>query len=398
MFENIEEYAGDPILSLMEAYKTDPRAEKVNLSIGLYYNGDGIIPQLGSVAQARVAYFEGVKGPSLYLPMDGMAVYCREIQKLLFGEDSTAFKDKRVATIQSLGGSGALRVGADFLFRWFPQSKVYVSNPTWENHKSIFCGAGFEVGEYPYFDEVARGVDFPAIMNFMNGLNKRDIVLLHPCCHNPTGADLTNAQWDALIALLKDRGLVPFLDMAYQGLGEGLSEDSYAIRAMADAGLVFFVSNSFSKIFSLYGERVGGLSVVCEDGKTARTVQGQLKATIRRNYSSPPSFGAHLVSHVLMSETLCKEWFDEVEEMRTRIISMRQKLVRQIVDLGGDPSRYQYLLNQRGMFSYTGYTAEQAHKLRDKSAIYIIDTGRICLAGLNDQNLPKVAQAMYDLG
>jgi aromatic-amino-acid transaminase len=398
MFENIEEYAGDSILSLMEAYKSDPRTEKVNLSIGLYYNADGIIPQLGSVAKARVAYFEEEKGPSLYLPMDGMATYCREIQKLLFGEDSIAFKDKRVATIQSLGGSGALRVGADFLFRWFPQSKVYVSNPTWENHKSIFRGAGFDVGEYPYFDEVTRGVDFPAIIDFMNRLNKWDIVLLHPCCHNPTGADLTNAQWDELIAVLKERELVPFLDMAYQGLGDGLNEDRYAIRAMADSGLVFFVSNSFSKIFSLYGERVGGLSVVCEGAKTARTVQGQLKATVRRNYSSPPSFGGHLISRVLSSEILSKQWFSEVEEMRTRIISMRQKLVRQIVDLGGDPSRYQYLLNQRGMFSYTGYTPEQAHKLRENSAIYIIDTGRICLAGLNDQNLPKVAQAMYDLG
>jgi aromatic-amino-acid transaminase len=397
MFELIEEYAGDPILSLMEAYKADPRQEKVNLSIGLYYNGDGIIPQLESVAEARNAYFEEEKGPSLYLPMDGMATYCREIQKLLFGEESTVLKEERVTTIQSLGGSGALKVGADFLFRWFPKSKVYVSNPTWENHKSIFRGAGFEVGEYPYFDEVERNVDFEAIKDFMNGLNPRDIVLLHPCCHNPTGADLTNAQWDELIALLKDRELVPFLDMAYQGLGEGLLEDAYAIRAMADAGLVFFVSNSFSKIFSLYGERVGGLSVVCEDAMAAQTVRGQLKATVRRNYSSPPSFGGHLVSRVLTNDVLRKKWFAEVEEMRTRILSMRQELFRQIVDLGGDPVRYQYLLNQRGMFSYTGYTADQARELREKSAIYIIDTGRICLAGLNHQNLPKVAQAMCGL-
>lgn len=397
MFQHVEQYAGDPILSLMDAYKADSRLEKVNLSIGLYYNADGIIPQLASIDKSKSRYMEQVQGPSLYLPMDGLAVYCKEVQKLLFGEGSSVLRDKRVATIQSLGGSGALKVGADFLFQWFPKSKVYVSDPTWENHKSIFRGAGFEVGTYPYFDKAIRGLNFAALLESFEMLNRHDIVLLHPCCHNPTGADLSNTQWDQLIALLKERELIPFFDLAYQGLGRGLEEDTYAIRSVAESGLAFFVCNSFSKIFSLYGERVGGLSVVCDDSDAAQVVQGQLKATIRRNYSSPPAFGARLVSGVLNDPELKAEWFAEVEGMRSRIRMMRQQLFDQLVALGGDASRYDYLLQQQGMFSYTGYTAEQARKLRDQSAIYIIDSGRICVAGLNEHNLLRVAKAMFDL-
>ncbi len=265
MFQNVDAYAGDPILSLMEAFQQDPRADKVNLSIGLYYNEQAIIPQLEAVRQAADRLQSQLQKASLYLPMEGLAPYRRAVQTLLFGEHHPALRAGRIATIQTLGGSGALKVGADFLKRYFPDSAVWVSDPTWENHVAIFAGAGFEVHTYPWFDRATRGVNFPAMLAALQQLPPRSIVLLHPCCHNPTGADLTPEQWDRVIEVLIGRELIPFLDIAYQGFGRGLDEDAYAIRAIASAGLTALVSNSFSKIFSLYGERVGGLSVVCDN-------------------------------------------------------------------------------------------------------------------------------------
>lgn len=396
MFQHVEECAADPILSLMEAYKADPRTNKVNLSIGLYYNEQGALSQLDSVSQAKTRYQEKDAEPSTYLPIVGLAGYCTEVQNLVFGNNAPLVQQGRVVTIQTLGGSGALKVGADFLHTTFPKSAVWVSNPTWENHISIFEGVGFTVNTYPYFDETTAKVNFPAMLECISSLEKQSIVLLHPCCHNPTGADLTNEQWDELIIVLKDRELIPFLDMAYQGFAKGLEEDAYAVRAMAENELVFLVSNSFSKIFSLYGERVGGLSVICADRDTNAIVLSQLKATVRRNYSSPPTFGAQLVYGVLSDKTLKAKWISEVETMRVRIQSMRTKLVDQIVDLGGDAQQYKYLLTQRGMFSYTRYSKEQVERLRNNSAIYLIDSGRMCVAGLNAQNLHKVAKAMLD--
>ena len=296
MFQKVDAYAGDPILSLMERFKEDPRSDKVNLSIGLYYNEDGIIPQLKAVAEAEARLNAVPHGASLYLPMEGLNAYRNTIAPLLFGADHAVLAQKRVATIQTLGGSGALKVGADFLKKYFPDSGVWVSDPTWENHVAIFEGAGFKVATYPWFDSETNGVRVDALLEKLNTLPERSIVLLHPCCHNPTGADLTNAQWDAVIEVLKARNLIPFLDIAYQGFGAGMEEDAYAIRAVASAGLPVLVSNSFSKIFSLYGERVGGLSVVCEDAEAAGRVLGQLKATVRRIYSSPPNFGAQVVA------------------------------------------------------------------------------------------------------
>ena len=266
----------------MERFKEDPRSDKVNLSIGLYYNEDGIIPQLKAVAEAEARLNATPHGASLYLPMEGLNTYRNTIAPLLFGADHAVLAQKRVATIQTLGGSGALKVGADFLKKYFPDSGVWVSDPTWENHVAIFEGAGFKVATYPWFDSETNGVRVDALLEKLNTLPERSIVLLHPCCHNPTGADLTNAQWDAVIEILKARNLIPFLDIAYQGFGAGMEEDAYAIRAIASAGLPALVSNSFSKIFSLYGERVGGLSVVCEDAEAAGRVLGQLKATVRR--------------------------------------------------------------------------------------------------------------------
>lgn len=392
MFQKVDAYAGDPILSLMEKFKEDPRDGKVNLSIGLYYNEDGIIPQLQAVADAEARINSQPHGASLYLPMEGLNSYRQAITPLLFGADHQVLREGRVAAIQTLGGSGALKVGADFLKHYFPASKVWVSDPTWENHIAIFNGAGFEVGTYPWFDDTTGGVKVDALLAHLKTLPARDIVLLHPCCHNPTGADLTNSEWDRVIEVLKARELLPFLDIAYQGFGAGVEEDAYAIRAIASAGLPALVSNSFSKIFSLYGERVGGLSVICEDSGIAARVLGQLKATVRRIYSSPPSYGAQVVSTVLNDDRLRANWLAEVENMRQRIGEMRHRLVE--VLRAEMPDRdFDYLLRQRGMFSYTGLSAAQVDRLRNEFGIYLIASGRMCLAGLNSDNVKQVAQA-----
>ncbi|WP_299999192.1 amino acid aminotransferase [uncultured Cedecea sp.] len=392
MFQKVDAYAGDPILSLMERFKSDPRSDKVNLSIGLYYDAEGTIPQLQAVAAAEEKLNAAPHGASLYLPMEGLSGYRSAIAPLLFGSDNRALREGRIATIQTLGGSGALKVGADFLKTYFPDSQVWVSNPTWENHIAIFSGAGFTVNTYPWFDDESKGVRFDALLETLNGLPEQSIVLLHPCCHNPTGADLTNSQWDAVIEVLKARNVIPFLDIAYQGFGAGMEQDAYAIRAIADAGLPALVSNSFSKIFSLYGERVGGLSVVCEDSDAAERVLGQLKAAVRRNYSSPPNFGAQVVATVLNDEQLTASWLAEVEQMRVRILEMRQVLV-DVLKAEIPDRNFDYLLQQRGMFSYTGLSAAQVDRLREEFGIYLIASGRMCVAGLNHNNVQRVAQA-----
>ncbi|PWB33964.1 aromatic amino acid aminotransferase [Pseudomonas sp. SDI] len=392
MFKHVDAYAGDPILSLMETFKADPRANKVNLSIGLYYDEAGVVPQLAAVGAAEKRLAEQPHEASLYLPMEGLASYRKAIQNLLFGADHPAVSGARVATVQTVGGSGALKVGADFLKRYFPESQVWVSDPTWDNHRAIFEGAGFKVHSYPYFDQTSRGVNFDGMLAALQGLPANSIVLLHPCCHNPTGADLTQAQWQQVIEVVKARSLIPFLDIAYQGFGEGLVEDAYAIREAARAGVPCLVSNSFSKIFSLYGERVGGLSVVCDDSATTQRVLGQLKATVRRNYSSPPNFGAQLVAAVLNDAELNAQWEAEVETMRLRILDMRQRLVDALqVLLPGQ--NFEFFLSQRGMFSYTGFSVEQVRRLRDEFGVYLIDSGRVCMSGVRPDNLQQVAEA-----
>ncbi|WP_262264523.1 amino acid aminotransferase [Pantoea dispersa] len=392
MFQNVDAYAGDPILSLMETFKQDPRDHKVNLSIGLYYNEAGIIPQLQAVAAAEERLQAQPHQASLYLPMEGLGPYRNAIAPLLFGKEHPMLQAGRIASIQTLGGSGALKVGADFLKRYFPDASVWVSDPTWENHVAIFNGAGFNVNTYPWYDDATNGVKFDAFIAKLKTLPKQSIVLLHPCCHNPTGADLTNAQWDQTVEVLKAQELIPFLDIAYQGFGAGMEEDAYAIRVIAAAGLPALVSNSFSKIFSLYGERVGGLSIVCDSAEESARVLGQLKATVRRNYSSPPNFGAQVVSCVLNDEALLNNWLAEVEAMRLRIIEMRQVLVNVLNSklLG---KNFDYLLKQRGMFSYTGLSAQQVDRLREEFGVYLIASGRMCVAGLNSRNVNQVAEA-----
>ncbi len=392
MFQNVDAYAGDPILSLMENFKADSCAHKVNLSIGLYYNEQGKIPLMQAVKAAEAELHAQPHETPVYLPMEGLHPYRTAIQQLLFGAEHSMLVQQRVATIQTVGGSGALKVGADFLYHYFPDSSVWVSDPTWENHVAIFSGAGFKVNTYPYFDNEKLGVKFEQMLATLQQLPARSIVLLHPCCHNPTGSDLTNTQWDQVIKVLNQRDLIPFLDIAYQGFGAGLNEDAYVIRAMAAAELPCLVSNSFSKIFSLYNERVGGLSVVCESEEAAGRVLGQLKATVRRNYSSPPNFGAQVVAKVLHDNVLRAQWQAEVEQMRLRIIDMRSALVNALK--GSRPNcHFDYLLQQRGMFSYTGFSAAQVDRLREEFGVYLIASGRMCMAGVNHSNVQQVAAA-----
>ncbi|MDC9589361.1 aspartate/tyrosine/aromatic aminotransferase [Xenorhabdus sp. XENO-10] len=392
MFQNVDAYAGDPILSLMEVFKNDPRAEKINLSIGLYYDEQGITPKLQAVAAAEAQMRALPQSASLYLPMEGLFAYRVAIQELLFGKDHPLLNQKRIATIQTLGGSGALKVGANFLHRYFPDSEVWCSDPTWENHAAIFAGAGVKVNYYPYFDDKTKGVKFDEMLATFKQLPTKSIILMHPCCHNPTGSDLTNDQWDQVVQVAKERELLPFLDIAYQGFADGMEEDAYVIRAMANAELPCLVSNSFSKIFSLYGERVGGLSVICDDAKVAERVLGQLKAGVRRIYSSPPNFGAQVVARVLSNTELKNQWLEEVERMRLRILEMRTVLVNALKKALPEKN-FDHLLKQRGMFSYTGFSQKQVDRLREEFGVYLVGSGRVCMAGVNHHNVQRIAEA-----
>ncbi|OCQ53459.1 Aromatic-amino-acid aminotransferase [Photorhabdus australis subsp. thailandensis] len=391
MFQNIDAYAGDPILSLAEEFKKDPRAEKINLSIGLYYDEQGVTPQLQAVATAEEQLRALSQTASLYLPMEGLEAYRLAVQELLFGKDHPVLKQRQVATIQALGGSGALKIGADFLHRYFPDSEVWCSDPTWENHAAIFAGAGIKVNYYPYFDTQTKGVKFSEMLETFEKLPAKSIILMHSCCHNPTGSDLTYDQWDQVVQIVKERELLPFLDIAYQGLADGMEKDAYAIRAMATAGLPCLVSNSFSKIFSMYGERVGGLSVICDDEQTKERVLGQLKSGVRRVYSSPPNFGALVVAKVLTDSALKVQWLEEVERMRLRILEMRTVLV-DALKTALPEKNFDYLLKQRGMFSYTGFSKQQVDRLRQELAVYLVGNGRVCMAGVNHRNVARIAE------
>ncbi|MCC7545400.1 MAG: aspartate/tyrosine/aromatic aminotransferase [Aquabacterium sp.] len=391
MFLHVDPYPGDPILTLNEDFQKDPRTDKINLSIGIYFDEQGRLPVMNAVRQAESAMLSTI-GPKPYLPMTGHPAYREAVQHLLFGADHEAVKSGRIATIQTLGGSGGLKVGGDFLKRYFPNSQVWVSDPTWDNHRAMFEGAGFQVNTYPYYDATTGGLKFDAMLSAIDALPAQSIVLLHACCHNPTGVDLSNAQWLQLIDVIKARKLLPYLDIAYQGFGAGIEEDAFALRALADAGVSFFVANSFSKSFSLYGERVGGLSVVCPDKAQAQLVIGQLMSAVRRNYSSPPTHGAQIVAKVLQTPDLRTVWADELTAMRDRIKIMRQRLYDGVVErLPGRDVRY--FIDQRGMFSYTGVSPQQADALREQHGVYVLRSGRMCAAGLNANNVDRVAEA-----
>jgi aromatic-amino-acid transaminase len=395
MFEHVEPFAGDPILALVEVFNADPRPHKVNLSIGIYFDEQGRIPVMRSVqlAEARVV---AQGGPKPYLPIEGAANFRVAVQELLFGPGHEVLASQRVATIQSVGSSGGLKVGADFIRRWFPSSEVWVSDPTWDNHRSMFEGAGIAVHTYPYYGAADGGVRFAEMLDTLGKLPAGSVVLLHACCHNPTGVDLTRPQWDELIPLLIQRRLIPYLDLAYQGFGDGIDADAYAVRALATAGANFFVANSFSKSMSVYGERAGALSVVCPDAKQAEHVLGQMKFMIRRIYSSPAIHGGQIVAHVLADADLRPMWEAELAAMRQRILAMRKSL-HEVISAKVPSRNFDYFLTQRGMFSYTGLSAAQVDRLREQYAVYLLRSGRICVAGLNSGNVERTAQAMAEV-
>ncbi|MCZ8235805.1 MAG: amino acid aminotransferase [Inhella sp.] len=382
----------DPILGLNEQFNADPRTDKVNLGVGVYTDANGKLPLLGSVqaAEARLAAHPAARG---YLPIDGFAAYVAAAQTQVFGAQSPALAAKRVASLQALGGTGALKVGADFLHRLNPRATVWISDPSWENHRALFTHAGFNVRTYAYYDAPGQGIAFNALLADLGQAQAGDIVLLHACCHNPTGYDLTGEQWAAVVELIKSRQLLPFMDMAYQGFGQGLDADAQAVRALDAAGLNFLVASSFSKSFSLYGERVGSLHVVAADADEAARVLSQIKVTARTTYSNPPTHGAKVVATVLTDEELRTQWEQELAGMRDRIAQMRTGL-RQALEAAGVRQPLDFITRQQGMFSYSGLSAAQMQRLRAEFGVYGVDSGRLCVAALNAGNLPRVAQAI----
>jgi len=392
MFAAVELAPRDPILGLNEQFAADPRPNKVNLGVGVYFDDEGRLPVLKCVAAAERQLLEAPKAKG-YLPIDGIAAYDKAVQGLVFGSDSAAVREGRVATVQALGGTGGLKLGADFLHRIDPKALVLISDPSWENHRALFTNAGFEVGTYPYYDPATRGVRIDAMLAALREAAPGTIVVLHACCHNPTGCDLAPAQWADVVQAVKQRELVAFIDMAYQGFGDGIAEDGAVVQQFLSAGLRFFVSTSFSKSFSLYGERVGALSVVCGDGDEAARVLSQLKIVIRTNYSNPPTFGATVVATVLNTPELRALWESELAGMRERIRRTRGQLVARLRSAGvqGD---LDYITRQKGMFSYSGLGKEQMQRLRSEFGVYGVDSGRICVAAINSRNIDAVVAAL----
>ncbi|MGF6261318.1 aromatic-amino-acid transaminase [Paraburkholderia youngii] len=392
MFDHIPAYPGDPILSLNEDFQLDLRPNKVNLSIGIYFDDAGKLPVIDAVRRAETALLDAI-GPRSYLPMAGLPLYRDTAQALVFGANSAARAEGRIATLQTLGGSGALKVGADFLKRYFPGSQVWISDPSWENHRVIFEGAGLTVNTYPYYDPQTGGLRFAEMLAAIDALPEKSVVLLHACCHNPTGVDLSPAQWAELAPVLQRRELIAFVDMAYQGFGAGLEEDAAPVRLLADANVPLIVANSFSKNFSLYGERVGALSVVCKSADEAARVAGQLMSAVRANYSNPPTHGARLVANVLADATLRASWEAELGAMRERILAMRNVIHAGLDGRVDEVMRARYVA-QRGMFTYTGLSESQVERLRNEYAVYVLRSGRMCVAGLNARNADYVASSI----
>ena len=382
----------DPILGITEAFNADTNPAKVNLGVGVYVDDTGKVPLLDCVRRAEAEITEKA-APRGYLPIDGLAAYDREVQRLLFDATGDVVTSGRAVTVQALGGTGGLKVGADFLRRFSPYAEVWISDPSWENHRALFEGAGFKVNTYPYYDPATHGIAFAGMLEALKRIPAGGIVVLHACCHNPTGADPTPQQWGEIIEVVRHRGLVPFVDLAYQGFADGLREDGEVARRLAATPGPLFISNSFSKSFSLYGERVGALTVVGHDKDEATRALSQLKRVVRSNYSNPPTHGGQIVATVLSSLELRAVWEAELATMRDRIKLMRAELVERLHERL--PNRdFRFMLAQRGMFSYSGLTLDQVLRLRSEFSVYAIDTGRICVAALNSRNIEYVADSM----
>ncbi len=392
LFNAVELAPRDPIMGQTEQFNADPNPAKVNLAVGVYFNDEGKLPVLRCVTEAEKLLAQAPK-PKNYLPIDGMAAYDKAVQGLVFGADSEVVKAGRVATIQALGGTGGLKVGADFLRRLNPGAKVLISDPSWENHRAIFTLAGSSVETYPYYDAATQGIRFEAMLAALRAAPAGTVVVLHACCHNPTGFDLSPAQWEQVAQACVQGALVPFLDMAYQGFGVGIAEDGAAVQCFVRAGVSFLVSTSFSKSFSLYGERVGALSVVCTSADECARVLSQLKIVIRANYSTPPTYGAQVVATVLTTPALRALWEEELAGMRERIKAMRQALVSKL-RAAGVSGNLDHITRQMGMFSYSGLSKAQMQRLRSEFGVYGLDTGRICVAALNSRNIDAVATAL----
>ena len=395
LFAAIEMAPRDPILGITEAFNADQHPEKTNLGVGVYYDDNGKVPLLGCVQKAESLLMEKL-APRTYLPIEGLAAYDKAVQELVFGANSEVVTSKRAITAQAIGGTGALKLGADFLKRFSPNAQVYISDPSWENHRALFESAGFVVNNYPYYDTATKGVNFDGMLASLKSMPAGSIVLLHACCHNPTGADLTDQQWAQVIHVVTERGLVPFLDMAYQGFGDGITEDGKVVGMFAAAGGALFVSNSFSKSFSLYGERVGALSIVAANAEEAARLMSQLKRVIRTNYSNPPMHGGQVVAMALATPELRKLWEEELAAMRVRIKAMRQALVDKL-KAKAPQHNFDFVIQQRGMFSYSGLTKAQVERLKTEFSIYAVDTGRICVAALNSRNIDRVVDAISKL-
>ncbi len=391
-FSEVTLAPADPILGLTEAFQADQNPQKINLGVGVYQDGRGKVPVLSVVRDAERRWYEKEDSKS-YLPIDGLVAYRQEVQALLFGRDSALIRDGRVVTAQALGGTGALKLGADFLKRFLPRSELFISKPSWENHRAVFETAGFTVKEYAYYSPETHGLDFAAMREALGSLPAQTIVLLHACCHNPTGADPTAAQWKELAELCKARSLVPFIDFAYQGFADGIDEDAVAVRAFAATGLPFLVASSFSKSFSLYRERVGAVCFVTSDTDEAKRVTSQLKRVVRTNYSNPSSHGAQVVAMVLSDAELRSRWDGEVREMRERIQKMRTLFVSRLADRGIQRD-FSFIAQQKGMFSYSGLELDQVRRLRSEFGLYIVDSGRICVAAMNENNLERIADSI----
>ncbi|NVD98652.1 MULTISPECIES: amino acid aminotransferase [unclassified Massilia] len=391
VFSAIEMAPRDPILGITEAFNADTNPAKINLGVGVYYDDNGKVPLLACVQKAEHLLIEQPT-PRTYLPIEGLAAYDKAVQELVFGADSAVVQERRAVTVQAIGGTGALKLGADFLKRFSPDSEVFISDPSWENHRALFESAGFKVNNYTYYDAATHGVNFAAMLAALKAMPRGSVVVLHACCHNPTGADLSQSQWDEVIAAVVAGGLIPFLDMAYQGFGAGIAEDGAVVRRFAATGVPLLVSNSFSKSFSLYGERVGALSVVAASAEEASRLLSQLKRVVRTNYSNPPVHGGKVVATVLSTPELRQMWEDELAGMRVRIKEMRDAFVKKLKEKA--PGRdFDFVREQVGMFSYSGLTKEQVGKLREQS-IYAVDTGRICVAALNSRNIDIVVDAI----
>jgi aromatic-amino-acid transaminase len=392
LFADVEQAPHDPILGVTEKYKADPNPNKVNLGVGVYTDDNGKVPVLECVRRAEQQLCDSAM-PRDYVPIDGLKNYDRAVQELLFGLDNPALKEGRVLTVQALGGTGGLKLGADLIRRVNPGADVYISDPSWENHRAIFDYAGYAVKTYPYYDPDTHGLKFEAMIESLQSIPERSLVLLHTCCHNPTGVDLKEDQWERVIQVVNKRSLVPFLDLAYQGFADGLDADALAVRRFSAACPVVFVSSSFSKSLSLYGERVGAFSIVMEDPTEVPKVLSQVKRVIRTNYSSPPTSGGQMVATVLTTPELRTLWEQELGAMRDRIKTMRRQLVEKIRAIRADFD-FSFVVEQRGMFSYSGLTREQVQRLRDEYSVYAIDSGRICVAALNSRNVDYVAKAV----